>query len=288
MKRILLPLLLIPVLVAVSAAETRVSFHLSGGLNYAAGGDITRGLKGQSAFLLDEFGAEGELASPIWGFQVNGELLYHFTDHFALGIGAGYFEHMKQTQASYPILGLIDVRETVTPKYKVIPITANLHYSFPWFGPVSLDLYAGAGVYLTGLDFSYRQDFSVLGFNGSGVYDFNASKAGFGVQGGLNVEWVIDPKFSILLALSGRVASVSGFTGDWSETLAGDIFENQKTTGSGGQIWFYEWNTGGLVYDQIIFGEEEPVADSEVTNVRPARLGLTGFTAALGFKIKLF
>jgi len=286
MKRILLPILLTLAIVSAAAAETRVSFQLSGGLNFAFGGDFARGLKGQSAYLLDEFGAEGALASPVWGFNAGGEFLYHFNDQFALGLGAGYFEHMKQTQAEYS-LGLIDVKETVTPKYKVIPITANLHYSFPWFGAVRLDVFAGAGIYLAGLDFAYRQDFSLLGFNGSAVYDFNASKAGLGAQGGFGLEWVIDPKFSIVLSLTGRLASVSGFVGEWSETGAGDFWSFYET-GTNAQVWFYEWNAGSRTYDQIVFQEEEPTAGADVSNVRPARLGLSGFTASLGFKIKLF
>ncbi len=285
MKRTMISLTLILAVVAAASADTRMSFQATGGLNYASGGDFARGLKGQSAYLWDEFGAEGELASPVWGFLFNGELLYHFNEQFALGIGAGYFEHMKQTQASYS--GLIDVRETVTPKYNVIPITANLHYSFPWFGNVRLDFFAGGGVYLTGLDFAYRQDFSVLGFSASGLYDLKASRAGFGVQGGLNVEWVIDPKFSILLSLSGRLASVSDFIGDWSETGAGDLWDFYES-GTDGRVWFYEWNAGGTVYDQLLFQAEEPIADSETMNVRPARLGLSGFSATAGFKIKLF
>jgi opacity protein-like surface antigen len=287
MKRLLLPLLLgLAIASSAAAADTRVSFQLSGGLNYATGGDIARGLQGQTDYLLDEFGAEGELASPPWGFQVNGEFLYHFTDQFALGIGVGYFEHFKQTASDYS-LGLIDVRETVSPKYKVTPITANLHYAFPWFGPVRLDIYAGAGAYLAKFDFVYRQDFSLLGFNGSALYDFEASKVGFGVQGGLGLEFVIDPKFSIVLSVSGRMASVSGLVGDWTETGAGDFWDYRES-GTDAQVWFFEWNSGTNVYDQIAFQEEEPTAEDGATNVRPARLGLTGFAATLGFKIKLF
>jgi hypothetical protein len=247
---------------------------------------MARGLEGQSAFLLDEFAAEGELASPVWGFQFGGEFIYHFNDRFALGLGAGYFEHMKQTQASYSV-AIIDIRETVTPKYKVIPITANLHYSFPWFGPIQVDLFAGAGLYLAGLDYTYRQDFSLLGFNASAIYEFNGSKAGVGAQAGLNLVWVIDPKFSIVLSLSGRLASVSGFSGDWTDTGAGD-FGSYSDSGTGHQIWFYKWDSGTQAYDQIVFQEEQPVEGSDISEVRVARLGLSGFTAALGFRISLF
>jgi len=286
MKRFVLPVLLMLAVVSAGMAQSRVSFQLTGGLNYASGGDLARGLKCQSAFLLDEFAAEGELASPLWGFQFAGEFLYHVNDRFALGIGAGYFEHMKQTRASYSV-AIIDIQETVTPKYKIIPILANLHYAFPWFGPIKVDLFAGAGLYLAGLDYTYREDFSLLGFNASAIYEFNGSKAGLGVQGGLNLEWVIDPKFSLILSLTGRLASVAGISGDWTDTGSGD-FESYFDSGLGHQIWFYKWDSGLQIYDQIVFQEEEPVEDSEISEVRPARLGLSGFTAALGFKIRLF
>lgn len=286
MKRKILPVLLLLAVGSTAAAQSRMSFQLSGGLNYASGGDFARGLSGQSAFLLDEFAAEGELASPVWGFHAAGEFLYHFNDRFALGIGAGYFEHMKQTQSTYS-LGFIDVRETVTPKYKIIPVLANLHYYFPWFGAVQLDVFAGAGVYLAGLDYTYRQDLSLLGFNGSAIYEFSAAKAGFGIQGGVGLEWIVDPKFSVVLTVTGRLASVSGFAGDWTETGAGDFWDYRES-GTGDQVWFYEWTSGSRTYDQIVFQEEEPEASAEIANVRPARLGLSGFTASLGFKIRLF
>jgi len=287
MKRTLLCLAMIAAVVSfASAQEARVSFQLTGGLNYAAGGDFARGLNGQTEYLTNEFGAEGELSSPIWGFQFAGEFLYHFNDRFALGLGVGYFEHMKQTQATYENW-ILEIDETVTPKYKVIPLTANLHYSFPWFGSIRLDLYAGAGFYLTSLDYNYRQDVGVLGFNGSAIYQYNASKGGFGVQGGMNLEWVIDPKFSILLGVQGRIASVSGFTGEWTEIGTGDIGWDYHDSGTSNQVWYLQWDSGVQKYGQLWFQDDEPEG-SDVSEVRPARLGLSGFTATLGFKIKLF
>ncbi|MHB8055031.1 MAG: hypothetical protein ACYDH3_07280 [Candidatus Aminicenantales bacterium] len=51
MKRAAFLILLLLAAVSVLPAETRLSLNLSGGINYAAGGDFSRGLNGNNSFI---------------------------------------------------------------------------------------------------------------------------------------------------------------------------------------------------------------------------------------------
>jgi hypothetical protein len=286
MKRLILLILTVLVIVSFTSAGTRVSFQFAGGLNFAAGGDLARGIRGYDEYLKNKFNATDGFKVPVLGFRFSGEFLYHFNDRIAAGLGVGYFEHVKQSEATYQYYGIIDARETIRPKYRVLPITAGVHYFLPLSRSFRLDLSAGAGCYLAALDYMRRQDLSLLGLSASDIYSFESVRAGFGVYGGIGLEWVIKPRFSVLLNVTGRLASISGFVGDWTERGQGD-FWNYKESGTDHRIWFVKWKTDSQTYDVIAFDEKKP-AGNAYEDAREARLGLSGFAATLGFKIGLF
>jgi len=286
MKRLTLLVLAVLMIVSFTSAGTRVSFQLAGGLNFAAGGDLARGIRGYDEYLKNAFNAADGFEVPVLGFQFSGEFLYRFSDRIAAGLGVGYFEHMKQGKATYDYYGIIDVGETIRSKYRVLPITADVHYSLPLADSFRLDLSVGAGCYLAALDYMHRQDLSLLGFSGSDIYSFESVRAGFGGHVGIGLEWVIDPRFSVLLNITGRVASISGFVGDWTDKGQGD-FWNYEESGTNHRIWAGKWIVDSETYDFVSFDEQEPEGNG-YEDVREARLGLSGFAATLGFKIGLF
>ncbi|MCX6565498.1 MAG: outer membrane beta-barrel protein [Candidatus Aminicenantes bacterium] len=286
MKRLTLLFLTVLAIVSFTSARTRVSFQLSGGLNYATGGDLARGIRGYNAYLKNEFNAADGFEVPVLGFQFAGEFLYHFSDRIAAGLSVGYFEHMKESKTEYEYIGIIDVGETIRPKFRVFPITADVHYDLSLGGSLHLDLSTGAGCYLVWLNYIHRQDLSLFGFSGSDVYSFESFRTGFGVHGGIGLEWVIDPKFSVLLNITGRLASVTGFIGDWTEKGRGDFWDFEES-GTNHRIWYVRQIVYSRTYDVLAFDEKEPEED-EYENIRQARLGLSGFAVTLGFKIGLF
>jgi len=52
-------------------------------------------------------------------------------------------------------------------------------------------------------------------------------------------------------------------------------------------MWYYSWTYNTKRYDQIAFQAEKP-AGSLVSDVRAARVDLTGFFLTLSLKIRLF
>jgi hypothetical protein len=285
MKRLPFLILAFALAVSIGSAETKFSLQLGGGLNYSTGGDLGRALRGQSDFLRDEYGVSSGFDVPLWGFQFAGEIVYRLNSRWGVGFGVGYFEHLKESQVSYTY-GFIDAVEAVKPKYAVIPLTANLHYYLPLGRNLRLDLSGGTGYYIARLNYEASQTLSLLGFGGKDVYTFEGSKGGFGLQGGVGLEMNLTPRFSLFLQVLGRYASISGFSGDWTEIGSGDFWAFEES-GSGHGVWAYEWMPGTKSYSQLMFQDEIPTGEA-VKNARAAKIEILGFSVLLGFKIGLF
>jgi len=83
-----------------------------------------------------------------------------------------------------------------------------------------------------------------------------------------------------------RLASISNFTGNWTEKGNGDFWVSDES-GTASRIWYATVTTGTKSYNVIVFQEEMP--DSAVyQNVHQAKLSLSGITLTIGFKIGLF
>lgn len=271
---------------AAAASAQTLSLAVRGGLGFASGGDLAKGLRGLSDYYAAEYaGLTGEHSFPGPGWTAGGELLLHLSPRLALGLGAGYERHSKESLVGYGIGG-IEVSESLAPAIDVIPLTAGLHVFLPLGAKAKLDLGAGAGAYLVRLDWTSRYEISLLGYEGTDVFHFRGSRAGFGAQASLGLEWALSSSLSAVLQVAGRWARVQGFRGDWDETGSGDFWSFSES-GSGYGVFYYDWSTGGASYPQVAFQADAP-SGSTVSNVREARLDLTGVTASVGLRVRLF
>ena len=260
------------------------SFKLTGGASYATLGDFAKGLSGQSDYLRDEYLAGGDFKAPALGFGGSAEIVFHFRPNLGLGLGAGFFRHSAAGTMTYDV-SFISVQETTTPTVQVVPLTLNLHYYLPAGPALTVDLWAGGGYYLSWLSWDYRFDTSLLGFSGYDLYAFKGVKGGIGFQGGLGLEYALGPGLALVLNVSGRYASIGDWSGDWSEEGGGDFWE-YADSGTGHAAWAFDWEYGGRTYAQILFQADEPAAPA-FSNVRPAKLDLTGVTASIGIRIRI-
>ena len=284
MKNFLGTMLLILACAAPASPQT-VGLKLMGGGGYTLGGDPAAGMQGQSDYLKAQFGATQAYTFPKTGWTGTGEILFYLSPEVAFGIGAGYERHVKESAVGYSIGG-IDVSETLKPDFDVIPILGSLHFFFPLGSAVKVDFYLGGGVYRTRLKWNSTYDISLLGLTGTDVYTFDGTRTGYGAHAGLGLELALSSKLALVLNVTGRYARVSGFVGDWTETGSGD-FWSFTDGGSDHAVYYYDWTIAGTTYPQIEFRPDKP-AGSNLTNVREARLDLSGLTATVGFRINLF
>jgi len=295
MKRQAFALAVLLGLAAVGSAQTladpapgapRFSIRLGGGAAYATLGDLGLGIAGQESYLRDEYGElDGSYETPKLGSSFGGELLYALSPRFSLGLGAGYARHAKASQVTYAI-GFIDVRERINPRLTLIPLELNLHMAIPLGRSFAFDLFAGPGYYWASFDYEFRMDLDLLGMSGYDVYTFKSRRGTVGFQAGLGFEVALGSRLALVLNAVGRYARLSDFQGDWTEEGGGDFWE-YSDSGDGDAMWYYGWTYEDKKYDQVAFQAEKPFG-SLVSDVRPARIDLTGIAVFLSLKIRLF
>jgi opacity protein-like surface antigen len=257
-------------LAAPAAAQSRTGFRLGGGLGYFGGGDLNTGIQGMSDLYSTLYQAIGVNVQngykPVHlGMDLNGEFFFHLSPEFAIGFGVGYLSMAKDSSLDLS-LGTESVSIGWKPKIQAIPLTLNLHYYIPVGGRVKLVVSAGAGFYMAKIDFTQNAD------SDTDVYKMSAN--GFGAHGGLGMEVGLSSNVSLVIDLLGRLASISGFTGDhtWSGgTEAGGKFYHFEGT-------FFPYGT----FPILTFSDSLPTG-STIANAREAKLDLSGFSAIAGF-----
>jgi len=260
----------------------KVTLRLGGGWDYAMGGDLAKGLQGQSDYLAATYAAAGSYKVPHNGWIADGEIIIHLSPRLGLGVGAGYLRHDQAGQVTYTVSSIATV-EKITSDVRVVPITLNLHYLVPISSRLRIDISAGAGYYLTTWNWTYRLDLSLSGYSGYEEYAFNSTKGSFGFQGGLNLEYSLAENFAFVLGVTGRYTSIDKFLGNWTDKGGGDFWEFDDA-GSDHFAWYYDWLVGGRTFGQLAFQPSQP-AGSTTSNARYAKVDLTGFAVTAGFKI---
>lgn len=197
-----------------------LAFKLCGGLSYADGGDLAKGIRGEGQYLATDFNASGAFKVPTLGPSFGGEFIFYFGPRLGIGLGVGYFWHEKESAVSYTY-DVLGVKQTLKPKFSVIPITANLHCLLSPSSRVSIDLSAGAGYYLAFLRWENRMDMEIMGFSGYFDYAFKSTRGAIGFQGGVGLEVKIASKLAIVWTILGRYASLSEWKGNWTDTGGG-------------------------------------------------------------------
>ncbi len=285
MKKILI-LAIALCLAASTGYSQKLSFKFSGGVGYVLGNDLTRGIQGQSDFLKQEYGLTAGLKIPQLGTNFSGEVIFYPWPNFGVGVGAGYLQITKESQVTYAI-GPINATEKIKPSITAIPLALNLHYLFRLSPRLRLDLTAGASYFLSTLKWDYQTDYSISTLQGADHYTFSAQEKTIGFQGGLGLEYSLTSWLAVFFSALGRYASLGPFEGgSWTDISSGD-FEVFNLSGNDHSFWYYERQAGGQNFAQITFQSEQPSGDPSLSNVRKAKLALTGFAAMLGFKISL-
>jgi hypothetical protein len=273
----------------------KFALKLGSGWNWISGGDFVDGLKGQTDYLAAAYtGLTGEFLSPHAGLNFQGEILYYLRSDMGIGLGFGYSRISKDSEIDYESStesSSTSGKERLSPGFTVMPISINFHYFRPISSKFTLDFSAGPSLYIAKLDWSDTVDLSVRPpndttqiFSGADQFIFtSAGHVGFGVQIGVGIEYALSSGIAAVFSVAGRLASVSGFKGDWTEQGSGD-FLNFSDSGTGSAAWYYDWNVNQKTYGQFAFQDDMP-SGTAISNARSAKLGLSGFAVSIGVKI---
>ncbi len=281
---------------AARAQYPKFGFKLYGGLNYLAGGDLTNSTTGWSTFYHDYW------ALPLWGSlnfagdykpahlgaDFGGELILEFTPNIAVGLGAGYLQATKETAYNFPIGGM-----TFAYDWKVsasaIPITASLIYTLPASSQFNIFFEAGVGYYVSVKATQENDGFLPLAIFwpyiiGRYTDAIDGTSSGIGFHGGLGLEFVASPNFSIFLEAKGRYANIGGFdkaneTGHFIDLGGATVTINNANM----YLQKSNWSSvpGLSSYDVLGVAATIPAGATE------AKVDLSGFSVLLGIIIRL-
>jgi hypothetical protein len=267
-----------------SGFAQKFEIKLGVGPCYASHGDFAKGIKGQMAYLEDEYEVTGGYQVPYFGMIYAGECIYYFKKSMGIGLSFGYFKHVADEEVSYDI-GYISVKERLKPRIDVFPVAVNFHFPLPLSAKFSMDCAGGVAYYLAMLKWDYKMSLSLLGFSGYDEYSFKSTTGGFGAQAGVSLSYALTSRIAVCFDILGRLVPASLFSrfkGDWTESGGGDIWDYYESR-SDQFAWFYDWKSGENTYSQIVFQKERP-SGSTVSNERYAKLSLTGFTATVSVR----
>lgn len=168
--------------------------------------------------------------------------------------------------------------QTVRPSFWAETIRVGIFKTLPLSARLSLVLNGGLGFY-----FARARAFWNISTDAeyAELLDSDVEKGGFGVHGGLGLEYKTGRFISLLVELSGRYARFSGFTGAGSNVVNGDSLTTQGT------FYYFEplnADTGAPVYSMVSVFSEAPGGD---VRVRQARIDFSGLSLRLGIAFHL-
>lgn len=269
-------------ILANALASGAVSLKFKGGLAYLPIAEYNDGLRGGYDYLAKTLGGpSGEFRSFGLGAEFGGEIILSLGGGFSLGLGAGYLRMARQSTFGYDWL-TFSAQETLTPRITAIPMVLNLHRDVALGRSLRLDLYAGAGYYLT----TVRQEFKTLTnfFNFTESQTFQARQGAFGGQGGIALELFLGSSAAFFVQLEGRLAALGDVQGDTTEQGSWFLGDWSGDRGKA-YLWSYDLTDAGMAYPQIAISFSPP-AGTGVSNVRKTRVDLSGVSLTAGIRFE--
>lgn len=283
----LLPLAAVVVVLALlpGSAEAAFSARFSLGAGIIRTGDLSEGIGGTNDLLSSLYGTglRGKLEAPGLGIEPSAEIVFHLGRRWGIGLGFGYSSFSRTSELSYTVADA-NVTESLTAGITAIPLQLNLHFFIPLSDRLEIDAWAGPGVTLSRLKWDYAMTVDLDGQDGKDSFTFKASRPAFGAQAGIGVAFRLSEAFDLTAEISGRLASADGFTGNWTETGSGDFWAIDDAGEA--SVWVFDWLYGSKPYRQLSFQDSKP-AGANVNSAEQARIGLSGISVRIGFRVRL-
>ncbi len=204
-----------------------------------------------------------------WVAEFGMEVMYDLIPTLDIGVGAGII--MGTSEYSVPV-GL----ESWTLKHKIrsYPFTATAYFKPPWiWGPFKPIVYGGGGVYYNKAFFSSAYMGTLKDYS----YEWELTKWGFGLHGGVGFEISILPRLSVDVGIKGRWANFKGFEG--TDPITGE--DVIIATG----IVEEEIGDPPEIYIVPVYGPMTAEFISENEGLREGEVDLTGYSIVVGINV---
>ena len=263
------------IFLAATAYGANLSLKFNGGGTYLMGGDYNKAMDGWRDYEKTVLGPTETFVDNLkklgLGFQFGGELLYELSPSISAGIEVGYLSAAVESSFSRD---WHNYKLTLTPTLSAIPITLNIHYFMPFGSKLKLHAVAGAGAFLSNMNYKYDIQDSANPYNGTWKPKM---KIVFGAKAGIGLEFMLSGNIALTFDVIGRYAEVKGFKGAYS----GDYNGVQKS----GTVTLYYYDYDGT-YPLVGLYETAP-SGIHIQNVREAKFSLSGVSALIGVRVNL-
>jgi opacity protein-like surface antigen len=270
---------------AATAGARPWGVRLTGGWISVDGGDFNQGIRGLNERTRDE-GAlvSGSLRRPASGFDVLAEVETELAPRLNLALGIGYLRAQK-TSAIESAYWILQSKETISPGLSAVPLTLTATYRLPVWGRLSVHAGAGVAIYFSKVRWERDYLIQASSIADRGTETWRASGTCLGVHGRIGLDFALGGGLSIVLETGGRWARFSGPRGLWTlkgtDSLAGDYSASGTKA-----LWRYDATLDGKIFPLWTLADEEP-HPALSSDVRPARIDLSGFSVRVGFRFSL-
>jgi len=261
----------------------RISVKLTGGLNYAAFGDVNAGTRGYLDYWKDaalEAGGVGTDRTKSLHTGALGaiDVIYKIDASYSLGLGVGYVRARNTSSMiiSYPDEPGATIG-SVSPDVRAVPVRLSVFNFIPIHPGIRASFVLGLDTYFA----EFRSSCVPAGDGDS--FRQKAHAVGVGVRYGAGLEIKLASHLDFVVEGQGCYARVRGFKGTLE---AGEISSPDAANGS---LYYWDETAGSVIsksYPTVMVQATEPSGE-DISNVRKARVDFSGFSVLAGFKIRL-
>lgn len=292
--------------------KPRFSIKLTGGWRYVSIGDVNSHLESfnnsydfEYARLNNPESISGEITqlnNHIYDWEA--ELRMDISSKFALGIStSGAIRKRNESSLTYveKFYGIEEFYDggewtsifTFRPEVKAqVPVKLSIYYRLPFVFKTNIIFYSGIGYYSANVSKYEKLDLSI-----DSEYSYwrwehwkTDHKTNLGLHGGIGIEYNLSKNLALVAEAYGRYARIRNLIGTLQKENSdsvGRIYESQAT------LWYFKWACYGKGYYRLDISEESPsrwgiILECSISNVRKARIDLSGFSVRMGIRIKLF
>jgi len=273
-----------------------LSLKISGGLRYITVGDINDHIKSFDDYMSNSiYFYEGGKMQQIGrsGSYFEAELMIKISPRLTVGIGTEYISGSKksdfQTVGIFPFTSSTWtphlLRFTIEPKIKAIPVKLGVYYSLPFRSRINFLLHGGIGYYfskgfLSKHNLTRCLDEIIIPEQPEIFTSYDVSANGFGVHGGIGLEYKLTDSLFLVIDAQGRYAKIGNLKGS--------------------RTYWNTWNYDQRKEEGILYiGTRDMTAEGYGTGcpdlavspsqtMRKAALDFSGFSLTAGFRIRLF
>ncbi len=274
-------------------AGIKFGFKFTGGINYQLLGDGDALLRGRAAQIDDYIASAGSSYTldqsmiPLiahFGYEFDADAILYLTPQFGISLGTGYVRGGTLFGSGNWAVSSSSTKEAEVNDLaaSAVPIKIGIYYTFSSAfasqGKSSSYVFAGIGIYSANYSRSTNYTYQTYYDN----YSETCTASGIGFYAGWGGESWINPNFAFIYEISGRYASIGGFSGTWQES------DNGTTSSGSGKLYYAEWLDSGTGnwYPWTWMTADVP-SGSGYRNVREAKIDFSGISFRFGIKINI-